>query len=91
MISMAARLKALLAVGVDRKLFEFEPPEAEVGVATALESALLWWLRTELVSIPIRLEFYEYNSCYCSSLKIRYLNWQEYWKFVKITHEIVVV
>ncbi len=30
MMSMAALLKALLAVGVDRKLFEFEPPEAEV-------------------------------------------------------------
>ena len=57
MMSMAALLKALLAVGVDRKLFEFEPPEAEVGVATALESALFWWLRTELVSIPIK-----YNS-----------------------------
>ena len=61
-MSMAALLKALLAVGVDRKLFEFEPPEAEVGVATVLESALLWWLRTELVSIPLKLEFYENNS-----------------------------
>ena len=60
-MSMAALLKALLAVGVDRKLFEFEPPEAEVGVATALESALLWWLRTELVSIP-KLENIENNS-----------------------------
>ena len=61
MMSMAALLKALLAVGVDRKLFEFEPPEAEVGVATALESALFWWLRTELVSIP-KLENIENNS-----------------------------
>ena len=60
MMSMAALLKALLAVGVDRKLFEFEPPEAEVGVATALESALFWWLRTELDSIPIKYK-YKYN------------------------------
>ena len=49
-MSMAALLKALLAVGVDRKWFTFEP-ETEVGVATALESVLLL-LRWELVSTP---------------------------------------
>ena len=69
MMSMAALLKALLAVGVDRKLFEFEPPEAEVGVATALESALFWWLRTELVSIPIKYNlFINFQCFYCINI-----------------------
>jgi len=52
-MSIAALLKALLAVGVDCLfiMFEDEPPDAEVGVATALESVLLP-LRCELASGP---------------------------------------
>ena len=53
MMSIAALLKALLAVGVDCLFIMFadEPPEPDVGVATAEESALLP-LRCELASGP---------------------------------------